>query len=181
MLHSSNFWTILLMYHTYCWGSYFYLSWLHTYLQKGRGFSEEEMKIFSTLPFIVGACANLCGGILSDFLVRRHGLRLGRRTVGAAGLALSGAFLMTTALTPDKYVAVACLALGCGSMDTMLPVAWACCLDVGKRYAGAMTGSMNMAGQLGSFVSSVAFGYMVKSFGNYDQPLIPLAALRGRR
>ena len=177
VMKSRNFWIILAMYHTYCWGGYFYLSWLHTYLQKGRGFSEEEMKIFSTLPFIVGACGNLAGGALSDMLVRRFGLKIGRRSVGAAGLALSGAFLMTTALTSSKYVAVFCLAAGYGSMDCMLPVAWAICLDVGRKYAGAMTGSMNMAGQLGSFVSSVAFGYMVAYFGNYNQPLIPLAAM----
>ena len=34
---------------------------------------------------------------------------------------------------------------------------------------------MNMAGQAGAFISSVAFGYMVVYFGNYDQPLLPLA------
>src|SRR5689334_772541 len=35
-LRTRNFWMILLMYHFYCWGSYFYLSWLPNYLQKGR-------------------------------------------------------------------------------------------------------------------------------------------------
>jgi nitrate/nitrite transporter NarK len=59
----------------------------------------------------------------------------------------------------------------------MLPVAWATCLDVGKSYAGAVTGAMNMAGQFGAFLSSVAFGYMVTHFGNYNQPLIPLAIM----
>jgi MFS-type transporter involved in bile tolerance (Atg22 family) len=34
---------------------------------------------------------------------------------------------------------------------------------------------MNMAGQVGSFLSSVLFGYMVTYFGNYNTPLIPLA------
>jgi sugar phosphate permease len=175
-LRNSNLWTIMLMYHTYCWGSYFYLSWLHTYLQKGRGFSEQEMQIYSTLPFIVGAVANLFGGFLSDALTRRFGLRWGRRTVGAAGLGLSGFFLLGTALTDSKGAAVVFLALGYGSMDCMLPVAWAVCLDVGRKYAGAVTGSMNMAGQFGSFLSSVAFGYMVRYFGNYNTPLLPLAA-----
>ena len=45
-----------------------------------------------------------------------------------------------------------------------------------RKYSGTVTGSMNMAGQCGSFLSSVAFGYMVKYFGNYNQPLIPLAS-----
>lgn len=174
-LRDSNFWTILAMYHLYCWGSYFYLSWLHTYLQKGRGFSEEQMGFLSTLPFIMGAIGNLSGGFLSDALCRRFGLKWGRCATGAGGLAVSGCLLLATALTPSRMAAVIFLALGYGAMDMMLPSAWAVCLDVGQRYAGAVSGSMNMAGQAGSFLSSVAFGYMVNYFGNYNQPLIPLA------
>jgi MFS transporter, ACS family, glucarate transporter len=75
-------------------------------------------------------------------------------------------------MSSNKFAAVTFLALGYGAQDCFLPVAWAVCLDVGRKYAGAVTGSMNMAGQLGSFASSVAFGYMVKYFGNYDTPLL---------
>jgi hypothetical protein len=38
---------------------------------------------------------------------------------------------------------------------------------------------MNTAGQIGSFLSSVAFGYMVESFGSYDRALLPLAFMLG--
>jgi MFS family permease len=176
-LRSGNLWTIMVMYHTYCWGSYFYLSWLHTYLQKGRGFTENAMAVWSTLPFIVGACANLGGGLLSDFLVKRFGLKIGRRTVGSLGLGLAALFMFLTALTPSKTAAAIFLAAGYGSMDCMLPVAWAVCLDVGRKYAGAVTGAMNMAGQVGSFLSSVAFGYFVKIFHSYNLPLIPMSGM----
>lgn len=176
-LKSGNLWKIMLMYHTYCWGSYFYLSWLHTYLQKGRGFSEADMKIYSMLPFLAGACGNMFGGWLSDSLVRRFGLKLGRNVVGATGLAVSSLCLFGTALTGNKYMAVFFLTFGYFSMDCMLPVSWSICLDVGRRYAGAVTGAMNMAGQAGSFISSVAFGYMVTYFGNYNEPLLLFAAM----
>src|SRR5258708_3214972 len=83
-LKKRNFLLILWMYHTYCWGSYFYLSWLHTYLQKGRGFDEGEMKIYSTLPFIAGAFGNLFAGWCSARLVKRCVRRIGGRTVGAS-------------------------------------------------------------------------------------------------
>ena len=177
VLRSRNLWKIMIMYHTYCWGGYFYLSWLHTYLQKGRGFSENEMKIYSMLPFIAGAFGNILGGSVSDILVRRRGLRFGRTAVGATGLAVSAVCLFATAVTPNKYFAVACLTMGYFAMDCMLPVSWSICLDVGRRYAGAVTGAMNMAGQLGSFLSSVAFGYLVNWLGDYNKPLIPFSAM----
>jgi MFS family permease len=177
-LRQWNFWLILLMYHTYCWGAYFYLSWLHTYLQKGRGFSEDEMRIWSTLPFICGACGNLIGGLLSDVMVRRFGLKFGRRVIGATGLALSGILMLGTSQAESKFLAVIFLALGYGAMDCMLPVAWAVCMDVGRNYAGAVSGTMNMAGQFGSFLTAVVFGYVVKAYsGDYNAPLVYMGVM----
>ena len=73
--------------------------------------------------------------------------------------------MLATTQVASKELAVLFLALGYGSMDCMLPVSWAICMDVGKKYAGTMSGSMNMAGQVGSFASSVLFGYLVTWFG----------------
>src|ERR1044072_2095828 len=64
LFRSRQLWRVMLMYSLYGWGSYFYLSWLHTYLVKGRGLTEKEMGIFSTLPCVLGAGANLAGGFL---------------------------------------------------------------------------------------------------------------------
>jgi MFS family permease len=176
VLKRGNFWAILLMYHTYCWGSFFFLSWLHTFLAKGRGFTADELRSLSSLPFIFGGLANLAGGFTSDRLVRRVGLKWGRRAVGVAGLTASAMFMLATAFTANKVASVVLLSFAYAGSDFMLPVAWAVCLDVGRRYAGAMTGAMNMAGQLGSFASSVTFGYLVAWFGTYNAVLPPMAA-----
>jgi len=167
---------LMLMYFAYCFGGYFYQSWLHTYLVKGRGFSQAQMALWSTLPFVLGALGNLVGGSVSDALGKRYGLKVARRTVGAAGLGLAGVFQLWTALTGNDILAAVFLGLGFGFMDCMMPASWAACLDVGGKYAGSVSGAMNTAGQAGSFLSSIVFGYMVKYFGSYDLPLIPMAA-----
>jgi predicted MFS family arabinose efflux permease len=167
----------MLMYHTYCWGSFFYLSWLHTFLARGRGFDDADLARLSWLPFAFGGTANLLGGVVSDHLAKRWGLKWGRRSVGLIGLGASAVFIFATTLTQSKVLSVVFLALGYAGSDFMLPVAWAVCLDVGRKYAGAVTGAMNTAGQIGSFSTSVAFGYLVRRFGTYDAPLIPMAVL----
>jgi ACS family glucarate transporter-like MFS transporter len=178
ILRQANFWKLLGMYHLYTWGAFFYLSWLPTYLQKGRGFSEDQMKLWSALPFLLGALGNLGGGILSDRLCRRHGLKFGRRLVGTMGLTLGALFLFGAALIENNNLAALCLCLGFGSMDCFMPTAWALTLDLGRDSAGTIAGAMNMAGQLASFLSSVAFGYLILVFhGSYSLALLPLAAL----
>jgi MFS family permease len=177
LFRSRQLWLIMSMAWCYGWGASFYLSWLHTYLEKGRGLSEEEMGHYSALPFVMGALGNLTGGFLGDRLSRRYGLRFGRRLVGSVSLALSAVLILATALTAGKYTGVATLTLGYGVMDCMLPSSWANCLDVGGRYAGVVSGAMNSVVQAGGFISIVLFGYLVDWFGTYDAPLFAIAAM----
>ena len=177
LLRNGNFLRLLLMYHTYCWGAYFYLSWLHTYLQFGRGLTERQMEIAASFPSCAGFVGIVAGGYLSDRLARTHSLRFARCSIGAVGLIASGILLFGATLSPNRWIAVAFLAIGLGAMDLMLPVAWSICLDAGGEHAGAISGAMNMAGQVGSLISSVAFGYLVEWWGSYDRALMPLAVM----
>ncbi|MGH9352284.1 MAG: MFS transporter [Terriglobia bacterium] len=168
---------IAAMYFCYAWGSWFFISWFPTYLVRGRGLTLKEMGVFSALPFVLGAGANLIGGYLSDSLVRKFGLKLGRRVIGSAALALSCALILAAAMTRGKAAGVGLLAASFGIMDLMLPSAWALCIDVGGAHAGAVTGVMNTAGLCGGFVCTILFGYVVKMTGNYNLPLFVIGAM----
>ena len=179
LLRSRQLWLIACMYGSYAWGSWFYFSWLHTYLVRGRGFSEGAMAAVSALAFSIGVAANLAGGFLGDFMVRRFGVATGRRVVGCTSLGAGALILLATALTRDQLVATALISLGLGVTDLMLPSAWAICLDIGGRHTGAVTGAMNTAGQLGGFLCTVLFGYMVGQTGSYHLPLVVISAMLG--
>jgi MFS family permease len=175
MVRSKQLWIIIAMYGSYAWGSWFYFSWLHTYLVRGRNFTQEELAIFSALPFVLGAAANVAGGYLSDIATRKFGLRRGRMLVGSTSLSVAACLLVATALSTEKTAVVTLLALGFGVMDLMLPTAWAICLDIGGRHAGAVTGAMNTAGQAGGFLCTIVFGYVVGYSNDYNLPLFIIA------
>ena len=175
LLRDGNFVRLLLMYHSYCWGGYFFLTWFPTYLQVGRGLTEDRMKIASSLPAWFGLLGLICGGYLSDHLARKHSLRLARCAVGAAGLFVGGICLGLATITANNTTAIGLLTLGGGAMNLMIPVSWSICVDLAREHVGAISGAMNTAGQLGSLISSVAFGYLVEWTGSYDRALMPLA------
>jgi len=174
---SRQVWLIMAMYWCYVWGSWFYLSWFHIYLVNGRGFTMAEMAIYSPLPFILGALGNFAGGYLSDKSSQKFGLKTGRRLIGSVCLALSAICLFLTAATTGKLMGILFLSLGFGIMDCMLPSAWAICLDIGDKYAGAITGAMNSAGNLGGFACSIVFGYLVQQTGQYNLAVITVGVL----
>lgn len=177
MFRSPQLWLILCMYGSYAWGSWFFFSWLHTFLIKGRGFTESEMAVAASLPFLLGTASNIAGGYISDAACRRWGLRSGRRRIGVTSLAVSSALLLAAAGTTDRIATVALLTFSFAIMDLMLPSAWALCLDIGGSHAGAVTGAMNTAGQLGGFVCTLVFGFVVKYFNSYDAPLVLIAGM----
>jgi nitrate/nitrite transporter NarK len=176
LFRAPQLWNIMVMYTFYTWGSTFYLAWLHAYLVKGRGFTEAEMHTLSPLPFVLGALANPLGGVLSDALSRRFGLKIGRRLMGSSCLAVASLFLLATALTEGKWSGILLLAIGFGVLDLMLPSAWAVCMDVGGRYAGAVSGAMNSFGHIGSTMCALLFGYLARHY-NYDLPLMVVAGM----
>jgi sugar phosphate permease len=174
-VRSGNLWSLMTLAASYGYTLYFFQSWFPTYLVKGRGFSETGL-LLSSLPFFLGAAANGCGGFASDALVRRLGLKWGRRSLGLVGLASATLFLTAAMLTEQKSWSLIFLSLSYAGITIQQPGVLGVCLDLGVRYAGAVTGAMNMATYIAALISSVAYGYIVKSYG-YDAPFIPMIVL----
>lgn len=66
---------LCLMYFTQAYGFYFFITWLPTYLVKARGFTSTQLGLLAGLPLILGAGADLAGGLATDRAVRAWGLR----------------------------------------------------------------------------------------------------------
>jgi len=175
-LRSGNLWLLMGICACYVYAIYFYSSWFHTYLVKGRGYHESDLWL-SALPYLVGAGANCLGGFASDWLVGRLGLKTGRRLVGLVGLGSAALFMVATILTTSGAWALAFLSLAYGGMTLQQPNMSAVALDIGSSYAGAVLGFANTAAQAGAFASSVMFGYLVQRYGSYNAPLIPMVVM----
>ena len=59
--------------------------------------------------------------------------------------------------------------------DMTLSPSWSFCVDVGGRHAGSVSGTMNMAGNIGAFITSLAFPTLTGWFGSTD-PFFYIAA-----
>jgi sugar phosphate permease len=175
-LRSGVLWRIAGIGACYVYVLAFFQSWLQTYLVKGRGFTEAAL-VLSTLPYVVGACANGLGGVVSDLLARRIGLKSGRRVIGVAGLSVAAIFMAATLESTTAFWSLTFLSLSYAGILFQQPNLCSLCLDCGKEHAGAVFGFMNTAGYIASSVSSVVFGYIVAYTGSYETPFIPMLVL----
>ncbi len=154
----------------------FFQTWFHTFLVKGRGFSETGLML-SALPYVVAALANLTGGAVSDALVRRLGRTWGRRMLGVCALGTAGVFTLAAMFSQQQVLTVIFLTVVYGGITLQQSGVFGVCLDIGKQHAGATVGLMNASAQVGGLVGSVAYGYLVEHFGSYDAPFVPMAGL----
>lgn len=177
-IRSANFWAILAMGFSYGYAQYFFIAWLHTFLVWARGFSEQDL-LFSTLPYLFGACSSLAGGVTSDFLLKRFGLKTARRTVGVIGLGGAALFTVLAALSPGKTGALVFLTLSASGVGFNQSMTFPVCLDVARKFPGSMTGASNTITNAGAFLSSIVFGYLVQISGSYNLPLYVIALVSG--
>lgn len=173
---STTVWSMLGLAFCYVYVYNFFQTWFHTFLVRGRGFSEATL-VLSALPFVVAACANLTGGAASDALVRRLGAKRGRRVIGASALTAAAAFTVAAMLTHHQVLTVVFLALTYGAITFQQSGVFGVCLDIGGPRAGAMVGLMNTIAQVGGLTGSVLYGYIVDRTGSYDAPFIPMTVL----
>jgi MFS family permease len=177
LLRSRNVLLICVMYFSNSYGFYFLITWLPVYLAKERGFSSASLSLFAGLPLLLSVIADLCGGLTTDRLTRRFGLRFGRGAVGfTAYVAAALAMLGGAAVVEPRAAAILIAVAAASSMFTLAP-SWAVCVDVGGRHSAVVSAAMNTTGQAGAVLSPIVLAYVVEWFANWAIPLYLMAGL----
>ena len=158
---SGNVWIAMAQYFASNFTFFFCLTWLFPYLQRTYDLQATQAGLLSSAPLIGGAIGNWVGGAAVDVLYRRGRWTVSRRLPAVIGFLLAAAGLLASLAVDDMYAKVLLLSIAVFGADMTLPPSWAFCIDIGRSNAGVVSGTMNMAGNLGSFVTSLAFPYLL--------------------
>lgn len=159
------------------WCMYFFIAWMPVYLQQGRHFSETEMKFATSLIFIPAIATSLAGGIFSDWLVRKKGLKFGRRSIGMLSMGINSVLFLIEATTSNNTIVIISFIAGFACQLILGVVAFAVCVDIGGNHAGTVSGFMNCIGQIGAFFLAIVFGKIVDTSHSFNSPLFVIAGL----
>jgi sugar phosphate permease len=139
----------------------FMLTLLPLYLSVHRSLPPTTSAWLVGLPLAGGFVACLFGGVVSDWLIRRSGSRKwGRRANGLTGLVLAGLAFAASAYVEDVGLLAVLLCLAQFGNDFNMGPGWAACADVGERYAGTISGAMNMTSNITGAVGATIAGYL---------------------
>lgn len=155
-------WLLCAQYFCLSYGWYFYVTWLPTYLQRSRGVTIGKSAVLSTLPLFLGGIGCLISGVIAAPLARQLGSVAQARKL-MAYLGFTGASLLLIVSIHLANPVAAMVAMGFASFcnDLVMPGSWGACMDVGGKYAGTLSGTMNMLGNFGGAVSPTAISLIL--------------------
>jgi ACS family glucarate transporter-like MFS transporter len=175
-LRNPSIWFLCLMYFTQTYGFTLYITWLPSYLQREKLVHGLTLSILSGLPLLLSVVADLTGGMTTDSMTRRYGLRVGRCMIGGIALALAGVFLLGgtfAAGTPSGVL----IAFAAAFSNFLLGASWGACVDLAGTHAGAVSAAMNTAGQVGGVLSPLVFAALTRNTSSWAMPLVVTAIL----
>ena len=179
MARSPNMWMAMTQYFCSNFTFFFALTWLFPHLKKTYQLDALTTGFYTSAPFLGGAVGSILAGLLIDRIYRAGNWQLSRRLPAMIGFALAAVGLLMSLRMETAPGAVAWFTVAIFGADMTLSPSWSFCTDIGRKNAGSVSGTMNMAGNLGSLVTSLAFPYLLEWTGSTTPFFYVAAGLNG--
>jgi nitrate/nitrite transporter NarK len=161
-------------------GMVFFFTWFARFLRETKGLTATDAGELASFPPFAGAFGGLCGGLISDWVLRRtDNPRLARQGMTFAALLGCTAVAAVAYFVADPHLAVFLISIGtfCGMASGVS--AYALAISYGGKRVATVFATMNMCGNLGATLFPIAVGLLVKYTGNWNYALLLFVAMFG--
>ncbi|WP_028218868.1 MFS transporter [Paraburkholderia oxyphila] len=163
------------------YNSYFFITWLPTYLMKERGMSVLQMGWMASLPLLASIVVEILAGWASDrvFASGKLSLTATRKLFLVIGLVMASS-IGFAAFAHSALVAVLLLCIAKSGTTVAASQVWALPGDVAPPNAVSMVaGLQNSVSNLGGVVGPIITGAIVGATGSFVPALLFSSALIG--
>lgn len=136
------------------------LTWLFPYMKDQWG---EGAEVYTPIPLVLGMIAHWSAGILISYLYGK-GYHVGSRRAPAIigfSLGVIGLVLSTQMADASALAFILSFSIAIFGVEMTIAPSWTFCMDIGGKKSGAVSGTMNMLGNLGSAASAIIFPWFV--------------------
>ncbi|AXV79905.1 MULTISPECIES: MFS transporter [Ralstonia solanacearum species complex] len=181
LLTHRNVWAMCIGFFMINYNSYFFITWLPTYLVKERGMGLMEMGFMASLPLFVSMFVEVFAGWASDrvYASGRLSLTATRKLFLVIGLVMASSIGLA-AFAQSAVVAVILLCIAKSGTTVAASQVWALPADVAPGNTVSMVaGLQNTVSNMGGVVGPIVTGAIVGATGSFIPALVFSAALIG--
>jgi ACS family glucarate transporter-like MFS transporter len=165
IFHRRDLPALMVGYFSFGYVAWIFFSWFFLYMAQVRGFDLKASARYAMLPFLSMTICCLAGGVLSDWLTRVYGLRIGRCGLASVAMLVTGAFLVIGSQIHSPQAAGVILAGGAGALYFSQSSFWSVSVDIAGRSSGVFSSMVNMGGQIGGAVTASLTPWVAQRFG----------------
>lgn len=174
LLKYRNIWAMCIGFFMINYNSYFFITWLPTYLVKERGMNLIQMGFVASLPLLCAMVVEVLSGYLSDKVYSKKLLSLTatRKLFLICGLIMASCIGMA-AFTKSAVLAVVLLCIAKSGNTMAASQVWALPGEVApKNMTSVVAGMQNTVSNMGGVVGPIITGFIVGSTGSFVPALL---------
>ncbi|MEN9580458.1 MAG: putative sulfoacetate transporter SauU [Pseudomonadota bacterium] len=168
MLKSPGLWLMMTQYLFANFTTFFCLTWLYPHVKKTYDLTATDAGLYAMIPLLCGAAGNIVSGFAVDRIYATGRHSLSRKLPAILGFSLTAVGMIMSVQQTTVGPAIFWLSLAVFGVDMVLSPSWSFCIDIGGKHAGQVSGTMNMAGNLGSAIIGIAFPTLIIWTGGTD-------------
>lgn len=179
LVRSRTMWAIGLSHGCAVYATYFFLTWLPTYLQTEKGLTVMTSSFYTAIPYLGAAVLAVVIGRFSDMVVPPAAAAKGKRrfVVGAVLVASSVIFLVPVLSSTWAILLVITLSLATCASAISLNLSLINDLVRSGEDVGTAAGFITAVGNLFGLLAPIATGYFVASTGGFAMAFTVVGAL----
>jgi MFS transporter, ACS family, glucarate transporter len=156
---------LMIAYFSFCYIAWIFFSWFYLYMAQVRGLDLKSSARYTMLPFLSITVCCFVGGLLSDRLTRRYGLRIGRCAIASFASVMAAIFLVLGSQVHSPQLAGLVLAAGAGALYLSQSSYWSVSNDIAGQSSGVFSSMVNMGGQIGGALTASLTPWIARRFG----------------
>jgi MFS family permease len=162
---------LMIIYFCQGWTGWLYVTWMPSLFQKIYGLDLKKSAFFYAMMLICAMVAELLGGVVTDYLLRRtRSLQIARSRLIAVSWVFAVAGLVPAIFVHELIVGLAGFTLALFFLGMAISPLWTATMDIAPNYAGSASALMNAAGAVAGILSPVAFGWILDRTGHWTAP-----------
>jgi MFS family permease len=162
---------LMIIYFCQGWTGWLFVTWMPSLLQKNYGLDLKKSSFSYAAMLFCAMIAELLGGVVTDYLLRRTGrLQIARSLLIATSWGFAVAGLVVAIFVQGLVFGLAGFAVALFFLGFAIAPLWTATMDIAPNYAGSSSALMNAAGAVAGILSPVAFGWMLDRTGSWTTP-----------
>ncbi|MDF2566151.1 MAG: major facilitator superfamily 1 [Massilibacillus sp.] len=174
LLKYRNIWAMCIGFFMINYTSYFFITWLPTYLVKEKGMGMLAMGFAAMLPLLISMVVEVAAGWASDKVYSKGWLSLtGTRKAFLVGGLLMASCIGLAAFAESPITAVILLCIAKSGTTVAASQVWALPGDVApKNMTSVVAGLQNTVSNMGGVVGPIVTGAILQATGSFNMALL---------